>query len=142
VEETAEVATAAKVATAMETATAIEMAMVTAMTPTLTPSALPLNAQQVVQKIPHHKSGRCSSLTSQNGESINQGMNRIPYNLANQRSHIGQMATIATILIRVISLLGKRNELMREVFWWLVAGREHLIIFSPPKNPKMRAKRW
>jgi hypothetical protein len=45
----------------METATAIEMATVTAMTPTLTPSALPLNAQQVVQKIPHHKSGRCSS---------------------------------------------------------------------------------
>jgi hypothetical protein len=39
----------------METATAIEMATVTAMTPTLMPSALPLNAQQVVQKIPHHK---------------------------------------------------------------------------------------
>jgi hypothetical protein len=38
--------------------------------------------------------------------------------MANQRSHVGQMATIATILIGVISLLGKRNELMREVFWW------------------------
>ncbi len=56
-------------------------------------------------------------------------MNRLPYNLANQRSHIGQIATIATILIRVISLLGKRNKLMREVFWWLVAGREHLMFF-------------
>jgi hypothetical protein len=92
----------ATVAMAMETVTAIEMATVTAMTPMLTPSALPLNAQQVVQKIPHHKSGRCSSLTSQNGGSINQGMNRLPYNLANRRSHIEQMATIATIFIRVI----------------------------------------
>jgi hypothetical protein len=118
------------------------MAMVTAMTPTLMPSALPLNAQQVVQKIPRHKLGKCSSLTGQNGGSINQGMNRLPYNLANQRSHIGRMATIATILIRVISLLGKRNELMREVFWWLVAGREHLMIFFPPKKPEMCAGRW
>jgi hypothetical protein len=58
-------------ATATETAAAIEMATVTAMTPMLTPSTLPSNAQQVVQKIPHHKSGRCSSLTSQNGGSIN-----------------------------------------------------------------------
>jgi hypothetical protein len=123
----------------METATAIEMATVTAMTPMLMPSTLPLNVQQVVQKIPHHKSVRCSSLTGQNGGSINQGMNRLPYNLANQRSHIGQMATIVTILIKVISLLGKRNELMREVFWWLVAGREHLMISPPPKKPKMRA---
>jgi hypothetical protein len=120
----------------METATAIEMATVTAMTLTLTPSALPFNAQQVVQKIPHHKSVRCSSLTSQNGGSINQGMNRLPYNLADQRSHIGQMATIATILIRVISLLGKRNELTREVFWWLVAGREHLMIFFHQISPR------
>jgi hypothetical protein len=136
------VATAATTATAMETATAIEMATVTVMTPTLTPSALPLNAQQVVQKIPHHKSGRCSSLTGQNGGSINQGMNKLPYNLADQRSHIGQMATIATILIIVISLIGKRNELTREVFWWLVAGREHLMIFFPPKKPEMRAGRW
>jgi hypothetical protein len=101
-----EAATAAMAATATETVTAIEMATVTAKTPMLTSSALPLNAQQVVQKIPHHKSGWCSSLTGQNGGSINQGMNRLPYNLADQRSHIGQMATIATILIRVISLLG------------------------------------
>jgi hypothetical protein len=43
--------------------------------------------------------------------------------LADQRSHIGQMATIATIVIGVISLLVKWNKLMREVFWWLVAGR-------------------
>ncbi len=110
------------------------------MTPMLMPSALPLNAQQVVQKIPRQKSGRCSSLTSQNEGLINQGMNRLPYNLANQRSHIGQMATITTILIRVISLLGKRDILMREVFWWLVAGREHLMISPPPK--KARYARW
>ncbi len=130
-------------ATATETATAIEMGMVTAITPTLMPSALPSNAHQVVQKIPRHKSGRCSSLTSQNGGSINQGMNRLPYNLADQRSHIEQMATIATILIRVISLLGKWYELTREVFWWLVAGREHLMIFFPPKKPEMCAGgRW
>jgi hypothetical protein len=63
-------------------------------------------------------------------------MNRLPYNLANQRSHIGQMATIATILIGVISLLGKRNELTREVFWWLVVGREHSMFFSHQKSPK------
>jgi hypothetical protein len=50
-------------------------------------------------------------------------MNKLPYDLANQRSHIGQMATIATIVIGVITLLVRRNELMREVFWWLVAGR-------------------
>jgi hypothetical protein len=104
-EETAEAATAATVATAKETAIAIEMEIVTAMTPTLMPSALPLNDQQVVQKIPRHKSGSCSSLTGQNGGSINQGMNRLPYNLSGQRSHIGRMATIPTILIRVISLL-------------------------------------
>jgi hypothetical protein len=118
------------------------MATVTAMTPALMPSALPLNAQQVVQKIPRHKSGRRSSLTGQNEGSINQGMNRPSYNLADQRSHIGQMATIATILIRVISLLGKRNKLTCEMFWWLVAGREHLMIFFPPKKPKMRVGRW
>jgi hypothetical protein len=129
-------------AMATKTATAIEMATVTVMTPTLTRSALPLNAQRVVQKIPHHKSGRYSSLTSQNGGLINQGMNKLPYNLANQRSHIRRMATIATILIRVISLLGKRNKLTCEMFWWLVAGREHLMIFFPPKKPKMHAGRW
>jgi hypothetical protein len=138
----AEAATAATAATAAEAVTAIEMVMVTAMTPTLTPSALPSNAQQVVQKIPRHELGRCSSLTSQNGGSINQGMNRLPYNLADQRSHIEQMATIVTILIGVISLLGKRNKLTREVFWWLVAGREHLMIFFTPKKPEMCAGRW
>ena len=53
--------------------------------------------------------------------------------MAHQRSHIGQMATIAIILIGVISLLGKQNELMREVFWWLVVGREHLMFFSCQK---------
>ncbi len=136
-------ATAATAATATETVTAIEIAMVTAMTLTLTPSALLLNAQQVVQKIPRHKSGRCSSLTGQNGGSINQGMNRLPYNLADQRGHIGQMATIATIFIRVISLLiDNRNKLTRGVFWWLVVGREQLMIFFPPKKPEMRAGRW
>jgi hypothetical protein len=41
----AEAAAAAMVATAMETATAIEMAMVTATTAMLIPSALPSNAQ-------------------------------------------------------------------------------------------------
>jgi hypothetical protein len=131
-----EAAKAATAATAMETATALEMATMTAMTPTLTLSALPLNAQQVVQKIPRHKSGRCFFLTGQNGGLINQGMNRLSYILANQRSHIGQMATIATILIGLISLLGKWNELMREVFWWLVAGREHLMIFFGQKTPR------
>jgi hypothetical protein len=63
-------------------------------------------------------------------------MNKLPYYLADQRSHIGQMATIATILIRVISLLGKQNKLTREVFWWLVAGREHLMFFWRQKSPK------
>jgi hypothetical protein len=71
----AEVAAAATVATATETAAAIEMAMVTAMTLTLMPSALPLNAQQVVQKISRHKSGRCSSLTGQN----HQKSHLVPY---------------------------------------------------------------
>ena len=52
------------------------------------------------------------------------------------------MATIATILIGVISLLGKWNKSTREVFWWLVAGREHLMVFFLPKKPKMRAGRW
>jgi hypothetical protein len=113
----AEAAAAAMAATVTETATAIEMARVTVMTPMLTPPPLPLNAQQVVQKIPRHNSGRCSSLTGQNGGSINRGMNRLPCNLANQRSHIGQMATIALILIEVISLLGMRNKFTPEVFW-------------------------
>jgi hypothetical protein len=44
------------------------------------------------------------------------------------------MATITTILIGIISLLGKRNELTRELFWWLVAGKEHSIFFSAKKG--------
>jgi hypothetical protein len=44
------------------------------------------------------------------------------------------MATIATILIGVISLLGKGNESMREVFWWLVVGREHTMFFFAKKG--------
>jgi hypothetical protein len=62
---------AATAATATETATEIEMATVTAMTPMLTPSTLPLIAHQVVQNIPQHKSGWCFSLTGQNEESTN-----------------------------------------------------------------------
>jgi hypothetical protein len=46
------------------------------------------------------------------------------------------MATIATILIGVISMRGKWNELAREVFWWLVAGREHSMFFSRQKSLK------
>jgi hypothetical protein len=57
--------------------------------------------------------------------------------LANQRSHIGRMATIALIVIGVISLLVKRNKLTREVFYWLAAGREHSMFFFPPKKPEM-----
>jgi hypothetical protein len=68
-------------------------------------------------------------------------MNRLPYDLANQRSHIGQIATIATILIGVISLLGKWKKITCEVFWWLVAGREHSMFFFP-KNPGMSTGRW
>jgi hypothetical protein len=60
-------------------------------------------------------------------------MNRLPYDLADQRSHVGRMATISTILIGVISLLGKRNKLTREVFWWLVVGREHSMFFFTKK---------
>jgi hypothetical protein len=64
-------------------------------------------------------------------------MNRLPNNLANQRSHIGQLATIATILIGVISFLGKQNKLTHEVFWWLAAEREHsTIFFLAKKKPK------
>jgi hypothetical protein len=37
-------------------------------------------------------------------------------------------------------LLGKLNELMREVFWGLLAGREHLMFFFPPK--KAQNERW
>jgi hypothetical protein len=66
-------------------------------------------------------------------------MNRLPCNLASQRSHIGQMATIVTILIKVILLLGKQNELVCEVFWWLVAGREHLMFFF---CQKAQNERW
>jgi hypothetical protein len=49
------------------------------------------------------------------------------------------MATIATILVGVILLQGKQNELTCEVFWWLVAGREHSIFFFPKKA---RNERW
>jgi hypothetical protein len=52
------------------------------------------------------------------------------------------MATIATIVIGVISLLVKWNILPREVFWWLVAGREHSMFFFPPKSSEMRVGRW
>jgi hypothetical protein len=58
-------------ATVTKTAAAIEMAMVTAMTPMLMPSTLFLNAKHVVQKIPRNKKGRFSSLTGNNGGSIN-----------------------------------------------------------------------
>jgi hypothetical protein len=47
------------------------------------------------------------------------------------------MATIATILIEVISLLGKRNKLTHEVFWLLMAGREHLMFFFHQKSTKL-----
>jgi hypothetical protein len=67
----AEAVAAATAAMATETAAAIEMVTVTAMTLMLMPSALPLNAQQVVQKIPCHKPVKCSFLTGQNGGSIN-----------------------------------------------------------------------
>jgi hypothetical protein len=48
------------------------------------------------------------------------------------------MATIATILIGVISLLGKQNEFTREVFWWLVAGRDHFMFFFAKKAQNER----
>jgi hypothetical protein len=66
-------------------------------------------------------------------------MNRLAYDLASQRSYIGQMATIMTIIIGVISLLVKWNILTREVFWWLVAGREHLMFFFAKK---LRDAHW
>jgi hypothetical protein len=47
------------------------------------------------------------------------------------------MATIALIVIGVISLLVKRNKLLtREVFCWLAAGREHSMIFYRQKSLK------
>jgi hypothetical protein len=46
------------------------------------------------------------------------------------------MATIAHIIIGVISLLVKQNKFTREVFCWLAAGREHSMFFFPPKSPK------
>ncbi len=51
-EEMAEAVAAATVVTLKETATAIGIVTVTAMTPTLMPSALPLNAQQGGPKDP------------------------------------------------------------------------------------------
>jgi hypothetical protein len=52
------------------------------------------------------------------------------------------MTTITLILIGVISLLVNQNKLMREVFYWLAAEREHSMFFFPPKMPKMSAGRW
>jgi hypothetical protein len=49
------------------------------------------------------------------------------------------MATIALIIIGVISLLVKWNKLTREVFCWLVAGREHSMFFS---RQKVQNERW
>jgi hypothetical protein len=49
------------------------------------------------------------------------------------------MATIALIVIGVITLVGKLNKLTREVFWGLAAGREHLIFFS---SKKVLNERW
>jgi hypothetical protein len=49
------------------------------------------------------------------------------------------MATITTILIGVILLLGKRNESTHEVLWWLVVGREHLMFFFAKKA---KNERW
>jgi hypothetical protein len=49
------------------------------------------------------------------------------------------MATIVTIIIGVTYLLGKRNDLLREVFCWLVAG-EKTAPFFPAKN--LRNARW
>jgi hypothetical protein len=49
------------------------------------------------------------------------------------------MATIAHIVIGVISLLVKRKKLTREVFCWLAVGREHSIFFS---RQKAQNERW
>jgi hypothetical protein len=40
------------------------------------------------------------------------------------------MATIVLIVIGVTCLLVKQNKIMREVFCWLLAGREHSMFFS------------
>jgi hypothetical protein len=50
------------------------------------------------------------------------------------------MATITLIVIRVIALLGKLNELTREVFWGLAEGREHSMFFFSTK--KAQNERW
>jgi hypothetical protein len=50
------------------------------------------------------------------------------------------MATIALIVIGVISLLVKWNKLTCEVFCWLAAGREHSMFFFPAK--KAQNERW
>ncbi len=59
-------------------------------------------------------------------------MNRLPYDLADQRSHIGGMATIATIVIRVISLLVKRNDCVLVVG----GGKITLDVFFPAKKAR------
>ena len=46
------------------------------------------------------------------------------------------MATIVTIIIGVTYLLGKRNDLPREVFCWLVAGEKTAPFFPAKKSPK------
>jgi hypothetical protein len=48
------------------------------------------------------------------------------------------MATITLIIIGVISLVGKLDELTREVFWGLAAGREHSMFFSAKKAQNER----
>jgi hypothetical protein len=50
------------------------------------------------------------------------------------------MATIALIVIGDISVVGKLNELMREVFWGLVAGKEHSMFYFPAK--KAQNEHW
>jgi hypothetical protein len=46
------------------------------------------------------------------------------------------MATIALIVIRVISLLVKRNKLMREVFCWLAVGRALFFFHQKTQNER------
>jgi hypothetical protein len=69
-------------------------------------------------------------------------MNRLSYHLANQRSHIGQMATIVLIVVGVISLLVKQNKLTCEVFCWLAVGREHSMFFPAKKARNVVGDLW
>jgi hypothetical protein len=61
-------------------------------------------------------------------------MNRLPSNLADQRSHIGLMATIAAIFIGVISLLGKQNQLTLSCLGGHLGGVLTLAIHNSPNN--------